>query len=223
MVSVGGKYISISRKQVAKRPTPSSVQVNMKTSILMPRTTKKNSPACRKKSLRPAGARSNNGAIYDYKYECHYRHATKKGSPFIEVMIVVAIIGILSAIAAPSYTEYIARGHRADARAGSAAAGGWSAAASYRVYPTTLPDTFTGWNPDATKRYTIGFRTGNTNAAFTLTATPKKWPKRMTSARHLHFVQYRVRGAAGKLSSDTGYNPQTAGTSSPVALALRAP
>lgn len=104
------------------------------------------------------------------------RHLPKKqhGFTLIELMIVVAIVGILSAIAYPSYAEYVRRGHRADARAGLLQAQQWLERASTAtgVYPTSLPTTLT-WSGDAAKRYTIGFQAGNTSAAYTLVATRK--------------------------------------------------
>ncbi|BEP92733.1 type IV pilin protein [Acidovorax sp. A79] len=102
------------------------------------------------------------------------------GFTLIELMIVVAIVGILSAIAYPSYVEYIRRGHRADARAGLLQAQQWMerAATATGNYPTAganVPPAALTWATDNTKRYTIGFKAGVTNSAtqFTLIATRK--------------------------------------------------
>ena len=109
----------------------------------------------------------------------HQRPTLQQGFTLIEVMIVVAIVGILSAIAYPSYAEYIRRGHRADARAGLLQAQQWLERASTAtgVYPTTLPPAlrwrFPDETPDPTKRYTIDFQAGNDNATFILVATRK--------------------------------------------------
>ena len=99
---------------------------------------------------------------------------TQHGFTLIELMIVVAIVGILSAIAYPSYAEYIRKGHRADARAGLLQAQQWLERASTAtgVYPTVLPANLT-WAADTAKRYTIGFQAGNDNSSFTLVATRK--------------------------------------------------
>ncbi|TQN07864.1 type IV pilus assembly protein PilE [Acidovorax temperans] len=104
------------------------------------------------------------------------RHPQKAqlGFTLIELMIVVAIVGILSAVAYPSYTEYVRRGHRADARAGLLQAQQWleRAATATGAYPTELPATLT-WANDSTKRYTISIGGPATTSTFTLTATPR--------------------------------------------------
>jgi len=131
-----------------------------------------------------------------------------QGFTLIEMMIVVAVIGILSAIAYPSYTEYVRRGHRADARAGLLQAQLWleRGATATGVYPTVLPANL-NWSTDTSKRYTIGFAAGNTNAAFTLTATPKNpGPQANDKCGTYTLNNTGLRGANGKTSDQPGYN-----------------
>ena len=101
-------------------------------------------------------------------------HKFERGFTLIELMIVIAVVGVLAAVAYPSYTEFIRRGHRADARAGLLQAQQWLERASTATgeYPTALPAALT-WAADANKHYTIGFKGVATTTTYTLIATRK--------------------------------------------------
>lgn len=134
-----------------------------------------------------------------------------QGFTLIELMIVVAVVGILSAIAYPSYTEYVRRGHRADARAGLLQAQLWleRAATATGAYPTTLPAALT-WSNDTNKRYTISLdKDGNKDpqAAFILNAAPKSpGPQAGDKCGIYTLSNTGLRGANGKTAGQSGYD-----------------
>lgn len=131
-----------------------------------------------------------------------------RGFTLIEVMIVVAIVGILTAIALPSYNEYIRRGHRTEARASLLQMAQWMerAATANGVYPTASDSAsavvaaLSGAQKD---RYAVTL--ASTTSTFTVTAAPKG-AQTGDKCGSYTLSQAGERGANGKKPSDSGYD-----------------
>lgn len=136
-----------------------------------------------------------------------HNHTPRKAAGFtlIELMIVVAVVGILSAIAYPSYAEYVRRGHRAEARAGLLQSAQWleRAATATGTYPLTAAFP-ANLKTVPSNRYDIALASAN-GTTYTLTATPKG-AQTNDKCGNYTLTQSGVRGANGKTSSDSGYD-----------------
>lgn len=101
--------------------------------------------------------------------------SAQRGFTLIELMIVIAIVGVLAAIAVPSYTSYIARGNRADARATLLEAAQYLER-QYGVrsqYVSSLParlQVAPAGSASGAQKYNLSVVA--TSSAYTLTATP---------------------------------------------------
>lgn len=103
-------------------------------------------------------------------------HKNSLGFTLIELMIVVAIIGLLAAIGFPAYNKYVERGKRAEGRAHLMD----TAALLERYYSdnnkyATADNTFAppGINTTSeTGKYNVSITTSGTYQTYTLTATP---------------------------------------------------
>lgn len=99
-----------------------------------------------------------------------------RGFTLIELVIVTVVLGILAAIAIPSYTAYIQRASRSEARGQLLMATQWME--RFRTQNGTyagaaLPAALTKSPSTGTTKYNIAFATGEPTATtFALTATP---------------------------------------------------
>lgn len=89
---------------------------------------------------------------------------SNKGFSLVELMVVVAIIGILAAIAVPNVNKYMLKSRQGEAKTNLAAI--YTAQKSfYTEYTTYATDFKFGFRPEGQVRYNVGFGTSFADAS----------------------------------------------------------
>jgi type IV pilus assembly protein PilE len=128
------------------------------------------------------------------------RHA--RGITLLELMIVVAIVGILSAIAYPNYRQHVLRGNRTEAKAAmmQAAQALEKCFTRFGAYNNASCVEHTRVNAGRlteTGKYLLSFQAPATATTFTLQAVPQSGQVADTACGTLTIDQANTRSATG--------------------------